>query len=143
AFNNQFNAGSGVVTLGTANPVGTAVNQVELKPNGAGPGFDSFRAVWSASGAVDPGASSAVYGFTSDASPSNALFSAQGATSVNAPTIGTVTGRQGGGPGGDQGGTTSDSPEPTTLVLSCLGLTCLGASAWRKRRNGQCAATVS
>jgi hypothetical protein len=28
----------------------------------------------------------------------------------------------------------SNSPEPSTLVLSCLGLTFAGAAAWRKRR---------
>lgn len=33
--------------------------------------------------------------------------------------------------GGNNGG---DTPEPSTLVLSCLGLSVLGASSWRKIR---------
>jgi hypothetical protein len=109
---------------------------VELKPNGAGPGFDSFRAVWSINGAVDLNGRSALFAFTSDAAPSVALFSAQGATSVNAPTLGTVTGIPPGGPENppSQGGGPSSTPEPSTLVLSCLGLSFLGVKAWRKRR---------
>jgi hypothetical protein len=44
----------------------------------------------------------------------------------------TPSGGQGGGGGGD-GSNGSDSPEPSTLVLSCLGLSFLGAKAWRRR----------
>jgi hypothetical protein len=130
AYDNTFRSGgSGAVTVGAATPPGIAVNQVELKDNGAGPGFDSFRAVWSINGAVDLNGRSALFAFTSDAAPSDAIFSAQGASSVNAPTIGTVTGIQGGTGGGG-----NSTPEPSTLVLSCLGLSFLGAKAWRKRR---------
>jgi hypothetical protein len=40
----------------------------------------------------------------------------------------------GGGGGGGGGGTPpSGTPEPSTLLLSCLGLSCLAARAWRKR----------
>jgi hypothetical protein len=38
----------------------------------------------------------------------------------------------GGGPPPDSG--PSSTPEPSTMLLSCLGLSFLGASAWRKRR---------
>ncbi|MFO0842182.1 MAG: PEP-CTERM sorting domain-containing protein [Gemmataceae bacterium] len=33
-----------------------------------------------------------------------------------------------------------DSPEPSTMLLSALGLSCLGGAAWRKRRQGRVAA---
>jgi hypothetical protein len=129
AFDNTFRSGSGAVTIGAATPPGIAVNQVELKPNGAGPGFDSFRAVWSINGPVDLNGRSALFAFTSDAAPSDAIFSAQGATSVNSPTLGTVTGVQGGTTGGTNG-----TPEPSTLALAGLGLSCLAARAWRRYR---------
>jgi hypothetical protein len=35
--------------------------------------------------------------------------------------------------GGGGGGHPSDAPEPSTLLLSCFGLSCLGAGAWRKK----------
>jgi PEP-CTERM motif len=130
AFDNTFRSGSGAVTIGAATPPGIAVNQVELKPNGAGPGFDSFRAVWSINGPVDLNGRSALFAFTSNAAPSVAIFSAQGATSVNSPTLGTVTGLQ----GGTTGGTPSGTPEPSTLALAGLGLSCLAARAWRRYR---------
>ena len=77
-FDNTFRAGgSQSVTVGAATPPGIAVNQVELKPDGAGPGFDSFRAVWSINGSVEPNQRSALFAFTSNAAPSVALFSAQ------------------------------------------------------------------
>jgi hypothetical protein len=40
----------------------------------------------------------------------------------------------GGGPGSGPG--TADAPEPSGIVLSCLGLSCLGGAAWRKRLLG-------
>jgi hypothetical protein len=43
------------------------------------------------------------------------------------------TGGGGGGTGGGGGGV-SDTPEPSTLLASCIGLTCLGLAGWRKRR---------
>jgi hypothetical protein len=133
AYDNTLRSGgSGTVTIGAATPPGIAVNQVELKPNGAGPGFDSFRAVWSVNGAVDLNGRSALFAFTSNAAPLVALFSAQGASSANAPTLGTVAASQG-GTGGSGG--PSPSPEPSTLVLSCLGLSCLGTQIWRRHRS--------
>jgi PEP-CTERM motif len=133
AFDNTFRGGSGAVTIGAATPPGIAVNQVELKPNGAGPGFDSFRAVWSINGPVDLNGRSALFAVTSDTAPLVALFSAQGASSANAPTLGTVAVSQGGTGGG---GGPSPSPEPSTLALACLGLSGLGARIWRgPRRN--------
>src|SRR5262245_44059949 len=133
AFDNTLRSGGSVsVSIVAAQPPGVAVNQVELKPDGAGPGFDSFRAVWSTSGAVDGNQRSALFAFTSDAAPSVAIFSAQGASSVNAPTFGTVSGRQGGGPVG--GSRPNDTPEPWSVVLCGVGRSCLGARAWRNRR---------
>jgi hypothetical protein len=32
------------------------------------------------------------------------------------------------------GGGPSQTPEPSTIVLSCLGLSCVGFGAWRRRR---------
>jgi hypothetical protein len=141
-FDNALRTGgSSAVSIVAAAPPGSAVNQVELKPDGAGPGFDSFRAVWSINGGVADGQHSALFAYTSNTAPLAALFSAQGATSVNAATFGTVHGvPQGGGDGGsgtvggDTGGGPSSTPEPSTLALSCLGLGCLGAQVWRKRR---------
>ena len=44
-------------------------------------------------------------------------------------------------PGGTNGGgPPQNSPEPSTMLLSCLGLSCMGASAWRKRRARKTAA---
>jgi hypothetical protein len=37
-------------------------------------------------------------------------------------------------PGSSGGGNTSGTPEPSTLVLSCLGLGFAGLTSWRKRR---------
>jgi hypothetical protein len=37
----------------------------------------------------------------------------------------------------DGGGTGGDTPEPSTLVLSCLGVSFLGAAGWRKWKRGQ------
>jgi hypothetical protein len=34
----------------------------------------------------------------------------------------------------DIGGTSDNLPEPSTMLLSAFGLTCLGAASWRKRR---------
>jgi hypothetical protein len=45
------------------------------------------------------------------------------------------TGSDGGTSSGNNGGdNSSPSPEPSTMLLSCLGVSCLGLSAWRKRR---------
>src|SRR5262245_1636947 len=146
AFDNTLRPGSGSGVSLVAPPTpGSAVNQAELKPDGAGPGYDSFRAVWSPTGGVENGGTSALFGFTSNTAPRAAIFSAQGASSVNAATFGTVPGQlpptptptptptpepgpvQGGG--GPQG-----APEPSTLVLCGAGLGCLAARAWRGRR---------
>jgi hypothetical protein len=139
AFDNTLRSGgSSAASIVASQPPGVAVNQVELKPNGAGPGFDSFRAVWSINGGLDNGDRSALFAFTSNSAPLSALFSAQGATSVNAATFGTVAGHVNPppppNPGGDQGGGTTGTPEPSSVVLAALGLGCLGARAWRKRR---------
>src|SRR4029077_2326246 len=112
---------------------GIALTSVELESDGAAPGQASFRAVWSASGAVKTNQRSALWVFTSDSPPEAAVFSAQGATSVNGDTIGSQV-RQGGGGGGGSGGGPNPSPEPSTLMLSCLGLSCLGA-AYRRARS--------
>jgi hypothetical protein len=140
AFDNTLRpGGSSAVSVMPSVPPGAAVNQVELKPDGAGPGFDSFRAVWSINGGVDLGESSALFAFTSNSAPLSAIFSAQGATSVNAATFGTVAGHLTPNPapgGDDQGGGTNPqgAPEPSAVVLAALGLGCLGARAWRQRR---------
>jgi hypothetical protein len=62
-------------------------------------------------------------------------------TASNAGSIGAhvdVTAGTSGGGGGDNGGGSgggiSETPEPTSLVLSCFGLSALGAASWRKRR---------
>ena len=136
AFDSTFNPSeTGSVHLGAVSPAAVAITSVELAPDGAAPGQASFRAVWSSSGAVRIGQSSALWLFTSDAPPEAAVFSAQGATSVNGDTIGSQV-RQGGGGGGGGGGDVSATPEPSTLVLSCLGLSCLGA-AWRRSRRAR------
>jgi hypothetical protein len=49
------------------------------------------------------------------------------------PSGGGGGGTSGGGGGGTPGGV-SNSPEPSTLVASCVGLTFLGLAGWRKRR---------
>lgn len=46
----------------------------------------------------------------------------------------TVNGGNGGQPGGPPGGGTKDTPEPSTILLSALGLGGLGLRAWRKRK---------
>jgi len=48
-------------------------------------------------------------------------------------TGGTSGGGDTGGTGGTSGGT-QQTPEPSTMLLSCLGLSAMGAAAWRKRR---------
>jgi hypothetical protein len=40
----------------------------------------------------------------------------------------------------DDGGTITETPEPSSMVLGGLALTCLGGAAWRKRRQQQPAA---
>jgi len=137
AFDSTYNPSeTGNVHIGALTTPAVAITSVELAPDGAAPGQASFRAVWSSSGAVRIGQSSSLWLFTSDAPPEAAVFSAQGATSVNGDTIGSQV-RQGGGGGGDTGGdTTNPTPEPSTLVLSCLGLSCLGA-AWRRAKRSR------
>jgi hypothetical protein len=49
-------------------------------------------------------------------------------------TGGGGTGGGGTGGGGGGGGGVSNSPEPSTLLASCIGLSCLGFAGWRKRR---------
>jgi hypothetical protein len=50
-------------------------------------------------------------------------------------TAGDTTGRTTGGTtGGTTGNPTNGVPEPSTVLLSCLGLSCLGAASWRKWR---------
>ncbi len=49
-----------------------------------------------------------------------------------------VLGPQGGG-GGGGGGSVGGAPEPSTAVLSCLGISFLGLSSWRRRKTSQAA----
>jgi hypothetical protein len=137
-FNNLLNAGgSSEVGLETIEPPGVVIGRVELLNDGAGAGFDSFRAVWGVDGAVGPNNRSATWAFTSNSAPNLAIFSVQGGSSVNADTYGTVT-KQGGGGGGDP----TPTPEPSTFALACLGLTALGANAWRRLRTKKLDAAV-
>jgi hypothetical protein len=46
----------------------------------------------------------------------------------------------GGSGGGSGGGGPSQAPEPSTVLLSCVGLSCLSLGAWRRRRQGAAAA---
>jgi hypothetical protein len=135
AFANAFRPGStGGVSVGE---VPTSVlGSVGLTADAVGTDLDSLRAVWQAGGAVRTDQRSALFYFTSDTGPGTSLFSAQGATSINASTLGTLNrqgSEQGGsGPGNDD--TTRAAPEPSTLVLSCVGLCSLGLAAWHKAR---------
>src|SRR5262249_59978543 len=45
----------------------------------------------------------------------------------------------GGGGGGGGGPPVNPAPEPSTLALSGLGLSCLGIASWRKRRRNRVA----
>jgi len=98
-------------------------------PNGVNPGFTSLV------GVLDPNAQIVDIGgglilnvsLTGAVVPSGPL---PGGLSASSGSIGSlITFGQGQGGGG-----TSDSPEPSTLVLSCLGLSFLGAKAWRRTR---------
>jgi hypothetical protein len=66
-----------------------------------------------------------------------------GSTTTGGGTTGGATGGTTGGTsgtsttGGSTAGGISSAPEPSTLALSCLGLTFAGLASWRKRRRGQ------
>src|SRR5262249_28342902 len=119
----------GTATAGvTAIPDGKAPLNVFVEQDTGGQGNDSFRAEWSKNNAVKFNQRSVIFGYTSDAPPDLAQFSAQAALAANAQTFGSGV-RQGGDSGGG-----NQTPEPSTLVLSCLGLLGLsGARAWRNR----------
>jgi hypothetical protein len=55
------------------------------------------------------------------------------AAHVDVTPVSTTGGGGGGGGGGGTGGGVSDAPEPSSIVLSCLGLTFVGGAAGRKR----------
>jgi len=100
-------------------------------PNGTNPGFTSLVGVLDPSAQVlDIGG-----GLTLNVSLTGAVVPSgplPGGLSATSGSIGSLITFNGGG--GQGGGGTSDSPEPSTLVLSCVGLSFLGAKAWRRTR---------
>jgi PEP-CTERM motif-containing protein len=73
----------------------------------------------------DPGSVGSIGAFVDVGASSGA-----GTGTVGGTTGGTV-GNGGGNGGGDGGG--GNSPEPSTLLLACLGMSSLGLASWRKR----------
>jgi hypothetical protein len=142
AFDNAFRAGAGGDVRVGEDPGAIAGVTVDVGEGAVGPDLDAFRAVWHSGRSVRADQRSELFYFTSGAAPAAALFSAQGATAVNAPTLGTLN-RQGSGPGlpepgEDQGGgPVRAAPEPSTLVLLCLAAPALAALV--RRRSGEAA----
>ena len=70
--------------------------------------------------------------YTPPGPPSASLAGSIGATVAYSTSSSTGGGGDTGG--GNTGGGPHDNPEPSTLVLSFLGLTGLGAASWRRRQ---------
>ena len=122
-------------------------NPATFKVTGAtGPGLGTFsfsNGMWTATlGSNTYQIPLADFSFTqpgipTQASTQNPIGAIAATIEVNAPGGGggTPPGGGGGTPPGSGGGTTASTPEPSSLVLSCLGLGFAGLASWRRRRS--------